>query len=465
MSNEIEDNGGRALDEGKVWKALIAIGGPMIVGIAAVKSVAMTDTLYVGQLGKDQLAALSFAFPVTIVVLGLSLGLSVGASSVVSRALGEDDEAGAKRLSLHTLLLGMLVMGAVAGLGILITEPLFTLMGASETTLGHISAYMRIWFIAVPFLTVAMMCDFIVRATGNAFWPTLVMTGGSLFNIGITALLVFGLWGLPEMGIEGAATGTLIAQLLTVLAGLWMVTVKAKLVSWSLPDWRKMLPSWRDTARVALPAALGNMVHPLSLSAVTAILATFSEDVVAAFGVATQIEVIAVIPLLALSAALSPIAGQNWGAGQPERIVTALKESYWLCAVWSGIVAVPLWVFGDMLAGLFSEAAAITDDAQIYLRVVPFSLFGYGMVICAAAAFNGIDRARRALGYNAVRSLLLFLPLAWIGARLFDATGLYAGIAAANVVSGLWVGWYALRWLDRERPQTSADEPCLVQAE
>ncbi|MGB6229865.1 MAG: MATE family efflux transporter [Litorimonas sp.] len=446
---ETELDAENELDEGSVLKAILVMAGPMIFGIMAVMSVTMVDTLYVGQLGQEQLAALSFAFPVTTVVSGLSLGLSAAAASVVSRAIGEDDRDHARLLSLHTLLLGILVTGAVALLGFLIAGPLFKLLGADEATLEHILTYMRIWFMAVPFLSVAMMCDFIVRATGNSVWPSIVMTAGSVFNIAITGLLVFGVGPFPELGIEGAAAGTLIAQVLTVAAGLWMVTWKAGLVEWKLPKLSDMMPSWWAAAKVAVPASFGNMVHPFTLTVITAIIATFGQSKVAAFGVATQVELIATIPLLALSSALSPIAGQNWGAGKPDRIVDSLKISYWMCVGWAVVVAALLWMFGEPLAALFNSDGGIPEEAGSYLRIVPFSLFGYGMVICAAAAFNGIDEARRALGYNVVRSLVLFLPLAWVGARMADApAGLYGGIAVANVVSGLVVGWYAVRWLE-----------------
>ena len=444
----VEENG-RELDEGSVIAALLYMAGPMIFGVAAVMSVTLVDTLYIGQLGKAQLAALSFAFPITTVVSGLSLGLSAAAASVVSRAIGEDDVDKARRLSLHTILLAVLTTGSVALLGALMAGPLFTLLGASEETRGYILSYMRIWFVAVPFLSVAMMCDFITRATGNSVWPSFVMVGGSLFNIAITGILVFGLWGAPELGIEGAALGTLIAQVLTVVAGLWMVSRKAGMLAWKLPDLGTMIPSWLEAARVAVPAALGNMVHPFTLSVVTAILAAFSEDIVAAFGVATQIELLATIPLLALSSALSPVAGQNWGAAKPERVTRSLTLSYWMCVGWAALVAVPLWLFGDSLAALFNSDADIPQEVQAYLRIVPFSLFGYGMVICAAAVFNGIDHAGRALGYNVVRSAVLFLPLAWVGSMIAKSHGVYGGIAAANVVSGLLIGWYALRWLNR----------------
>lgn len=434
------------------------MAGPMVLGIAAIKSVSMIDTLYIGQLGKDQLAALSFAFPVTTIILGLALGLSAGASSVISRALGEGQSDQARQLALHTLLLGTALTTLVSVLGAAVTGPLFNALGATDATLDYIVSYMRIWFIAVPFLTISMMSDFMMRAAGNSLWSSLMMTAGSLFNIAVTAALVFGLWIFPDLGIEGAAMGTLLAQILTAMIGLWLITAKAKLVQWALPKIRHVLRSGWLTAKVAIPAAFSNMVHPFTLTVITAILATFSQDIVAAFGVATQVEAIAVIPLLALSAGLSPIAGQSWGAGKVDRIGRALIQSYLICVVWSTLLAVALWFYGDDVARWFSDDSEIPDKAGLYLRIVPASFFGYGMVICASSVFNGIDQAKRALGFNILRSLCLFLPLAWVGARIADVSGVYAGISAANIVAGLAAGWYALHWLKCNADLASATE-------
>ena len=447
-SNETSSpSGGHALSEGAVWKAIFIMAGPMLFGIAAIKSVSIVDTFYVGQLGETELAALSFAFPITTIIIGLALGLSIGASSVVSRAVGEGDNSRAKTVSLHDLILAVLVSCVIGLVGALVTRPLFELIGASGETLDDITQYMRIWFIAVPFLMIGMMCDFIVRATGNSLWPSLIMSTGALFNIGITGLLVFGIWGLPEFGIIGAALGTLIAKVFTAGAGIWLVTWKAKMVHWQWPKLSELWPCWIATFKVGGPAALGNMVHPFTLTLITAMLAGFSENTVAAYGVATQVQMIGFIPLLALSAAVSPIAGQNWGAGRVDRVITCLRQSYWLCLIWCVLISVALWIYGGDFATLFNDDNDIPAEAQRYLRIVPMSLFGYGMVICAAAAFNGIDHANRALGFNIVRSLLLFLPLSWVGSMMADSTGVYAGIAAGNILSGLGVGWYAIHWL------------------
>lgn len=446
-SETTSPHGGHVLSEGAIWKAIFVMAGPMLFGIAAIKSVSIIDTFYVGQLGQDQLAALSFAFPVTTIIIGLALGLSIGASSVVSRAVGEGDDHRARTVSLHDLILAVLVSCAIGLIGALITRPLFELIGASGATLDYISDYMRLWFIAVPFLMIGMMCDFIVRATGNSLWPSLIMSTGAMLNIGVTALLVFGLWGLPEYGILGAALGTLIAKIVTAVAGIWLVTWKAKIVHWHWPKLSELWPCWIATFKVGGPAALGNMVHPFTLTLITAMLATYSDQIVAAYGVATQVQMIGFIPLLALSSAVSPIAGQNWGAGRVDRVIKTLRQSYWLCLIWSGLIAVALWFYGGEFATLFNDDNDIPAEAQRYLRIVPLSLFGYGMVICAAAAFNGIDHANRALGFNIVRSLLLFLPLSWVGSMIADSTGVYAGIAAGNILSGVGVGWYAIHWL------------------
>lgn len=447
----------RDLTQGAVWKTLAIVAGPMVFGIAAVLSVSLVDTLFVGRLGPDQLAALSFAFPVTTVVSGLALGLGAAAASVVSRKKGEDDAEGARRMSLHAMLLALLVVGAISLAGALLAGPLFELLGASEDTLDMIVSYMRVWFISMPFLALTMQADSIVRAVGNSVWPSIVMSTGSAINIAATAVLVFGLLGLPELGIVGAAAGTLFAQVVTVFGSFWLITYHTRMIDWHWPGLSKLLPNWADIGRVAGPAALGSMVNPFSITVLTALLAGFSEAAVASFGVANQVESVATIPLLALSAAMAPIAGQCWGADNVGRIRKTLWWGYGISVVWAAVAAAVLWVYGEAVAGLFTEEEEIAEATRTYLRIVPWSLFGFGMLITAAAAFNGIDRALHGLGYYVVRAGVLLVPMAFLGAQLAEEAGVYAAIAAANVVGGLAVAAYALYWLRKNADKAAED--------
>ncbi len=437
----------RDLTTGATWQKLLQLAGPMIFGIIAVISVSLIDTYYVGQLGTQQLTALSFTFPVTLTVSNLAIGLGAGASSVVSRAVGAADKDDAKRLATDSLVLALILVICVATAGYFAIDPLFALLGASGETLEMIGQYMRIWFLAIPLLVVPIVANSIVRAVGDTFWPSVVMVSSALTNIAITPVFIFGLGPIPPFGIQGAAIGTLLAWLVTVFGAFALVAWREKMLLFEIPRMHTLFKSWTRVLAVGIPASVGNAVNPIGIAAVTAILAGFSEVIVAGFGVATRVESLAVIPMLALSSAIGPFTGQNWGAGKCDRVGEALKISYVICAAWAGILALFFWVAAEPIIGVFSQEAKVISAASTYLAIVPLSLWGYGVVIITAGAFNAIGRSHFGLGLYLIRTAAFYVPFSYIASLLAGSDAVFYGIAIANGLAGLVVGGFALYWL------------------
>jgi len=437
----------RDLTSGPTWRKLIQLAGPMVFGIIAVISVSLIDTFYVGQLGTQQLTALSFTFPVTLTVSSLAIGLGAGASSVVSRAIGSGDKGDAKRLATDSLALALILVITVAAIGYFAIDPLFSLLGASGEVLDMIGQYMRIWFLAIPLLVVPIVANSIVRAVGDTFWPSVVMISSALTNIAITPIFIFG-WGpVPAFGIAGAAIGTLLAWLVTVFGAFALVAYREKMILFKMPSLTDLAKSWKRVLAVGVPASLGNAVNPIGIAIVTGIIATFGEVVVAGYGVATRIESLSVIPMLALSSAIGPFAGQNWGAGKCGRVTEALKLSYIICAAWAGVLAVFFWFAAKPIIGVFSQDQEVIETAATYLTIVPLSLWGYGVVIITAGAFNALGRSHYGLGLYLMRSAVLYVPLAFIAQRFVGSDGAFYGIAVANALAGFVVAAFALYWL------------------
>ena len=447
----------RDLTSGPTWQKLVQLAGPMVFGIIAVISVSLVDTYYVGQLGTQPLTALSFTFPVTLTVSSLAIGLGAGASSVVSRAVGADERDNAKRLATDSLVLALILVIAVAAMGYFAIDPLFTLLGATGETLDLIGRYMRIWFLAIPLLVVPIVANSIVRAVGDTFWPSVVMVGSALTNIAITPVFIFG-WGpVPAYGIEGAAIGTLLAWLVTVLGAFALVVLRERMLTSDMPALSDLAKSWKRVLAVGLPASFGNAVNPIGIAIVTAIIATFGGVVVAGFGVATRIESLAVIPMLALSAAIGPFAGQNWGAGKCGRVGEALKICYLICAVWAGVLAAFFWFAAEPIVRVFSQEPDVIATATTYLAIVPLSLWGYGVVIITAGAFNALGRSHYGLGLYLIRTAALYVPFAFVASRMAGSEAVFYAIAVANGLAGLTVAGFALFWLSNHRaPQATA---------
>lgn len=440
---------GKDLTRGSVTAAVAGLAVPMMLGILAAMSVALVDAYFLGRLGTEELAAISFTFPVVFTITSLAIGLGAGTASVVSRAIGEGDRAAVKRVSTDALVLAVIAVAVLSALGWLTARPLFALLGAEGEVLDHIVGYMRVWYIGMPFLVVPMVSNNILRAGGDAVVPAAIMIAVSLINAALDPLLIFGLWGLPRMEVEGAAWASVIARAVTAVISVGVVVLRERLIEWSVPAWSVLWASWRRVMAIGVPAAVGNAISPLAITVVTAIVAGFGAGTVAAFGVATRIEAFAAIPMLAMSAAIGPVAGQNWGAGECGRVVEALRRCYLACLIWGLLSAVVFWLAGPAIVGVFAPEPEVAREAARYLRVVPVTLAGYGVVVIAAGAYNALGRPLTGLAYYLVRSAALYVPLSWAAASMAGSQGIYLGIACANALGGAVVAVHSLRWLSR----------------
>ncbi|MBY6205330.1 MATE family efflux transporter [Halomonas denitrificans] len=448
----------RDLTSGPVSVNLLRLAGPMLFGIAAVISVQLVDTYFVGRLGTDALAALSFSFPVALTLTSLSIGLAAGAASVVSRAVGEGQQDRMHRRATDALLLASVIAVLMAAVGILLVRPLFQLLGAQGDVLDLVVAYMRIWFLSLPFVVVPMVANAMVRACGDAFWPSFIMIAASVVNAAVTPLLIFG-WGpVPGLGIEGAAVGTLVARVLSLAMALYLVLKRDRLVEARVPAVRPFLRSAREVLWIGLPAAIGNASNPAGIAVATALIAVLGSQVVAGFGVATRLEAFAILPMLALSSAIGPMAGQNWGAGEIGRVRKALGIAYAICAGWSLLLAGLFALFGQTIAGWFASETSVAEEAARYLHIVPISLWGYGVAIVAAGGFNGLGKSLTGLSYSLTRIAVFYVPMVWIASRIDGSETVYAAIAAANGLAGIAIAWHSLRWLKKAEQQGLAED-------
>jgi len=437
------------LTNGDVRGHLWRLGMPMVIGIIAVMSIGLADAYFLGQLGTAELAAISFSFPVTFAIASVAIGLGAGASSVVSRVIGTGDHQRVRRLCTDSLALSVLVVAVLSVVGWLTSRHLFRAMGAEGEVLDLVVAYMDIWYIGMPFLVVPMVAGSLLRANGDARIPSLTMVLSAVVNILLDPILIFGLGPIPAMGMEGAAWATLVARGFSMVLALSVLIFRERLLVLALAPWAEIRSSWQQVVAVGVPASLANMINPLCLAILTAILARFGSETVAAFGVAGRIEALAAIPMLALSASIGPITGQNMGAGLPHRIRTAVIDSFLFCIGWGAAMAVLFWLFAGAIAGIFSDDPDVIADIVRYLQIVPITLGGYGVVIIAAATYNALGRGYQAMGFYLLRSALFYVPLAWLASFWLPAWGVFAAIAVANVLSGAVIYRLSLSGIDQ----------------
>jgi putative MATE family efflux protein len=438
------------LTQGPVWKNLAKIAWPMVFGIVAVMSISIVDSYFVGQLGTKPLAALSFTFPVSFTITSLAIGLSAGAASIVSRAKGAQNNEKMCRTATDSLLLSLFFVMIICAIGFLTIRPLFGLMGAQGETLDLVERYMRIWYASMPMLVIPMVVNGLIRSVGDSFWPSIIMIFSAFINIVLTPIFIKGLGPIPAFHIEGAAIATAIAYFFSLLFALYILIFREHLVSFKIPDMEKLMSSWKEIVHIGLPASLGNATNPLAIGIVTALIAAYGDDAVAAFGPATRIESFAAIIMLALSSAIGPVSGQNWGANKKDRVIDALKISYKVSLGWAIILAVLFWLTADFFANLFTDNQSVADIIALYLVITPITLWGYGITIVSAGCFNAIGHPLTGLGIYLLRSAAFYVPLSFIATLFFSGSvSIFIAIALSNCLAGILIAFYALNKLKK----------------
>ncbi|MEO0349830.1 MAG: MATE family efflux transporter [Cyanobacteria bacterium P01_A01_bin.15] len=432
----------RNLTEGSVTKQLLALTIPMVWGVFAIIAFNLVDTYFVGQLGTAQLAAMSFTFPVVMTFGSLAMGLGIGASSVIARAIGEGDMSRVRRFTTNSLTLALTAVILFVALGLFTIDPLFKALGAGPDTLPYVRDYMRIWYFGMVFLVVPMVGNSAIRAAGNTLTPSIIMTLSAGVNIVLDPLLITGALGFPRLEIQGAAIATVIARATTLVAALLVLRFKENLLSTKLPDLNETLWCWKDILTVGLPAAASNMITPISLGVITSFLAIHGPAAVAGFGIASRLESFALITVMALSASMGPFVGQNWGAKKINRVQLAMRQSFLFCIGWGVIMAVCLGLGGQFLSTLFNQDPNVIAIATQYLWLVPVSYGAAGIIQVSSSAFNAMGKPVPSIVMTVARMFVLYIPLAYIGSRIAGPTGIFVAALVSNGVVGLGAYWW-----------------------
>ncbi|NCF81748.1 MAG: MATE family efflux transporter [Proteobacteria bacterium] len=424
------------LTEGPVTGHLVSMTIPMAWAVLAIMLFNATDTWFVAQLGAQPLAAMSFTFPIIMVMTSLGIGLMAGTSSVLARVVGEGDMVQVRRLATDTLILALIISLVLSVAGIASLDRLFTLMGASPQVLVLIRDYMIIWFAGYVLVLMPMVAIGAVRATGETKLQARLMMASAAINLILDPLLIFGWLGFPRLELQGAAIASLIARFVTLVAGA-LVIARMRLLCSPLTSPSSLWRSWKRVLHVGLPAAGTNIIIPVSAGIIVTLLAGYGDRAVAGYGAAVRLEALTLVVFFAMSAVIGPFVGQNLGARKPARIDEALRRSAVFCLALGALIAILLGLFAPHLSRLFSDDPEVTSVTTTYLRIVPLSYGTAGIIMVVNAAFNGIGKPLPAVVISVGRTLILYVPLAYAASHLFGVPGIFAAACFSDVVSGI----------------------------
>lgn len=444
------------LTTGPITGHLIRLSVPMIWGILAIVSFQLVDTWYISMLGTLELTAMAFTFPVTYILFSLVLAQGIAASSVLARLIGKGNISRVRRVATHSILFAFLSGIVFAVVGLLITDPLFTMMGATPEMMPIIRDYMHIWFAGSVFLTIPMVGNSGIRATGDSLTPAIIMTTAAVLNAAIAPVLVFGLFGFPRLEVQGAALATLLANIGTTIAALYVLYYKKRLISRRPRHFALFKDSIKKLLVVAIPVTIAMLIQPIAGMVITGLLAQQGASAVAAFGIANRVEAFMFVIIMALASGMAPIIGQNWGARRFDRVHETLYKAIKFSVGWSLAVAVVLGVFAEPIARAFTTDPQVLHDTKLYFWIIPATYALGNLVQGWSSAFNAMGMARQSFVMVAIKLLVLTIPAAMLGAHLFGVVGIFGALALVNIITGIGFHWYNRGLMARHENMSAA---------
>lgn len=424
----------RDLTKGSIKGHIKAIAIPASIGFFFQTMFNVVDTIFAGLISTLAQAALALSFPIFFIIIAMGSGIGTATSVLIANALGEKKHPGLYAMQCFSFAVIMSIVIAI--IGFVISPFLFTLLGATDEYLHLSLSYMNVILIATPLFILKMVLAHSLTAQGDTYSFRNILVIGFFFNIMLNPILLFGFWIIPALGLSGIALSTVIIQFIGVVYLSFKLKQTKLIIRRKYNDFMPRLKYYADISYQAFPASLNMMTVALGIFIITYFVSQFGEAAVAAYGIATRIEQILLLPSIGLNFAIIALAGQNNGAKKFDRV----KESYYMVLryglyLMSG-ATVLLFVFAEYLMKLFTQDVEVIAIAVPYLRIAAFLTWAYVILFVTVSLLQGLKRPMFAIWIGLFRQIVAPLVMFWILISVFNL-GIF----------GVWWGIFSATWL------------------
>lgn len=420
--------------EGAIGRAIVLLAVPMVLEMCMESLFGVVDVFWVSRLGADAVATVGLTETALTVLFVVAMGLSIGATALVSRRIGEKDERAAGSVAVQAIIIGVLVSATTAISGYFFAPNLLRIMGGSDSVVRIGSGYTRMILSGSVTIFLLFLINAVFRGAGDAAIAMRVLWLANFVNICLNPCLIFGVGPFPRLGVTGSAVGTTIGRGVGVLLQLWVLFSGRGRIAVHLSQWRLDLAVMWRLIRLSLNAMFQYMVQMASWIGMVRIIATFGSAATAAYTVAFKVIIFAILPSWGMSNAAATLVGQNLGAGKPARAEASVWRTGLYNMLFLGSIGLLFIALAPQIISVFTSDPVVAPLAVNALRLFSFGnvSYSYGMVI--TAAFNGAGDTKTPTGLNLVCFWLCQIPLAW--ALAFHAhlgpTGVYAAVVFSD---------------------------------
>lgn len=416
-------------------KLLISMSLPMIMSMLVQALYNVVDSMFVAQLNENALTAVSLAFPIQNLMIAVAAGTGVGINALLSKSLGEKKFETANTIAKNGILLGILSSLVFAILGLLGSRLFFEIQTKDEQIIEYGTQYMSVITIVSFGIFLQITFERLLQSTGKTIFNMITQGMGAIINIILDPILIFGWFGLPAMGVTGAAVATVIGQIFAALLGLFFNYKFNKEIHVSFKGFKPCKETIGNIYKIGVPSIIMQSIGSLTTFGINNILLMFSSTAATVFGVYFKLQSFVFMPVFGLTNGMIPIVAYNYGAQNKKRIYQTIKLSA-IIAV--GIMLVGLTIFQlfpQTLLGLFEASDHMLEIGVPALRTISLSFVFAGFGIVSSCVFQALGNGVYSMFISLTRQIVVILPVAFIFANLFGLNMVWFAYPIAEVVS------------------------------
>ena len=418
-----------------IGKLLFNMALPMIISMMVQALYNVVDSIYVSQVSESAVTALSLAFPVQNMQIGFSVGIAVGVNSLLSKSLGEKNQEGANYAAGNGIFLMLISVALFMLFGIFGARPYFAMQSTVAETVEGGTAYTSICCIFTIGCFTQILGERLLQASGRTFYSMISQTTGAVINIILDPIFIHGKFGVPAMGVAGAAVATVIGQWIGAAVCIYMNVKHNPDVMLKLKYLKPRKETLNPILAVGIPALIMNSIGSVMNFGMNQIFQGFQETATGVFGIYYKLQSFFFMPLFGVNNATISIIAFNYGARRPERMIKTLKIacSAALCFMLAGLLAFQL--LPEMLLGLFNPSEEFMAMGVMALRIISIHFPVAAFCIILGACFHALGNGIYSTIVSLFRQLFALLPVAYLLSLSGNVNNVWWSFPIAEVVS------------------------------
>ena len=438
MTDEIQKTENKMTDT-PTGKLLFMMSWPAILSMIIQAMYNIVDTIFVSYVGEQAVAAVTYIFPINMLMISFAVGTGVGINSLISRRLGARRYDEANDAASHGYMLGVCNWIAFALFGIFFAGAFVRLFTQTPYIVENATLYLRITSIGCLFIMIQVINEKLLQATGNMILPMVCSLTGGIMNIILDPLFIFGIGPFPEMGVTGAAVATVLGQLLSFILGTALVFGREHAVKITFKGFRPKKTILKDIYGVAAPAILMQAIGSVMNFGMNMIIGKISETAIAVFGVYFRLQSFIFMPVIGINQGSLPILGFNYGARNKERFMSTYKKSILAAFIIMGIGFIIFQLFPRELLSIFNASDEMYEIGEHALRLISICFIPAAYGVTTSNVFQATGHGTLSLWSSLIRQLVGILPLAFILTRYYGLDGAWASFALAEVLGTIYL--------------------------